>query len=551
MFGFHKICERAMMKEEKRVKELKAMETKEEVDSTKDVIQNSDLVARPLEKLLQMSHVLSLSWQMEILSSQAEYLRKGAWSSNQSSGGLSTGVGIDVSPVHFYTEEEQFDKEDPSRRIRPLAYMAIHFWEVDGRTGKPKLGHLKINNQDNNWNENQYMNDKDKNSESEQFTNHGIMKRLSLEIRAVPLKGLEVSLSGGDSIRAALHGNAMDGSSRKHLMHNVRMLLCSLQNPFELSASDALLAAAVICTERRSLAIWHALEQTKSMNSKGNIVLPEWIQLTLEGGSISVSSKVDYGVASGTMTDKKPVVLLRLSCDSRTGRYIPTFPRAFTLLRQLVCNDTRASELQLLRQSKAMEAGADMKKTTLLNKDATGRAVKDAFSKLQRSIDTLGKRVGVGGDWDEIDPLSSPALRQQSIHQACDDVCLALMSCTGICAIYGVGALALSIAGGTNALPDIAGGPIVSQNGSSYLAVPPLSIVMNQRTQEQEVLLGNGEKLTKICLHRDLCSVTASVTESSLTLYVFDVNTQTDTSTSCKFYHYFSLLRTSFFSSVF
>ena len=535
MFGFHKICERAMMKEEKRVKELKSMDLKENIDS-KDLVQDSDLIARPLDKLLRMSHVLSLSWQMEILSSQAEYLRKGEWSSNQSLGGISEGAGIDVTPVHFYTEEEQFDKEDSSRRIRPLAYMAIHFWEVDGRTGKPKLGHLNIkNNNGDNWSGKKDMNDKDQNSESGQFTNHGIMKRLSLEIRAIPLKGLEVSLSGGDSIRMALNGDDIEGLSGKHLRQNVHKLLCSLQNPFELSASDALLAAVVICAQRRSLAIWQALEQTKSSKSKGNRNLPEWIQLTLEGGSISVAAKIDYDVASDAMNDKMPVILFRLSCDSRTGRYVPIFPRAFALLRQLVCNDIRASDVQLLRQSKAMEAGVDMKKSTLLTKDATGRAVKDAFSKLQRSIDTLGKRVGVGGDWDEIDPVSSPALRLQSIRQACDDVCVALMSCAGICAVYGIGSLALSVAGGTNVLPDIAGGPIVSQNRSSYLAVPPLSIIMNQRTQEQEVRLGNGDKLTKICLHRDLFGITASVTDSSLTLNVFDINTQTDTITSCKF----------------
>lgn len=534
MFGFHKICERAMMKEENRVKMLNDVKKEGESGST-DLVQDADFIARPLDKLLRMSHVLSLSWQMEILSSQAEYLRKGSWSSNESLGGVSQGAGIEVTPVHFYTEEEQFDTEEPSRRIRPLAYMAIHFWEVDGRTGKPRLGHLSIKDEANSWNENQYMNGKDQNSDSGQFTNHGVMKRLSLEIRAVPLKGLEVSLSGGDSIRAALSGNTVEGSSRKHLLHNVRTLLSSLQNPFELSASDALLAAVVICAERRSLAIWQALEQNRSTETKCNRVLPEWIHLTLEGGSISVSAKIDYDVASGNTNDRSPVVLFRLSCDSRTGRYVPTFPRAFTLLRKLACNDTRASDMQLLRQSKAMEARTDTKRSALLNKDTTGRVVKDAFSKLQRSIDALGKRVGVGGDWDDLDILSSPALRQQSIRQACDDVCVALMTCAGVSAVFGMGSLALSVSGGTNALPDIAGGPIVSQDGLSYMTVPPLSIVMNQRTQEQEVRLGNGEKMTKMCMYRDLFGITAGVTDSSLTLHVFDISTQTDSSTSCKF----------------
>jgi hypothetical protein len=109
------------------------------------------------------------------------------------------------------------------------------------------------------------------------------------------------------------------------------------------------------------------------------------------------------------------------------------------------------------------------------------------------------------------------------------------MTCAGVGAVFGVGSLALSVSGGTNALPDIAGGPIVSQDGLSYIAVPPLSIVMNQRTQEQEVRLGNGEKMTKMCMYRDLFGITAGVTDSSLTLHVFDISTQTDNSTSCKF----------------
>lgn len=529
MFRFHKLCERAMAKEENRVSLLRNNFENKEVSDER--INTSEYIARPLEKIFVMSHIFSLSWQMEVLSSQAESLRKGAWSGTHSLSGNVGEAGIEVSTVHFYSEEEQFDKENPSRRIRPLAYMAIHFWEIDGRTGSPKLGHLTTD-------KDEIISSKDgiysvKNTDDWGFVQS--RNRLRLEIRAIPLRGLEVSLSSGESIKKLLLDESDGETRKKYLQEKVTTLLSSLQNPFELSASHALLAAAVICAERRSFSVWQALENTRAAISSGHRLLPRWIQLSVEGGSISVSAHIEYDGLLDECSDRSPVVLFRLTCDSRTGRYVPTFPRATTLLRLLACNDSKASDIQSLRPSKMSDINSESKRSTTIHKELTGRIVKEAFSKLQRSLDTLARRVGVGGEWDDLDPATSPALRQKSILQACDDVCVALLPCAGMCSIYGLGSIALSIAGGTATLPDIAGGPIEPLPGLQFLNTPPISIVLNQHIREEEVILVNGEKVTKMFLDRELCSITATTTDSALTLHLFHIRTQSDSAALRKF----------------
>jgi hypothetical protein len=70
-------------------------------------------------------------------------------------------------------------------------------------------------------------------------------------------------------------------------------------------------------------------------------------------------------------------------------------------------------------------------------------------------MDILGRRAGIGGTWENADPNSSPALRQKSILQACGDVRVSLMTCSAITAVYGVAALAVGVATGTNAVVDM------------------------------------------------------------------------------------------------
>ena len=524
MFGFHRICERAMMQEEVRAKKLK-----DGNDSTKTKNEN-ELVARPLDKLLHMSHVFSLSWQMEILSSQADALRKGTWSNPSSSVGdlssIGVGSGIAVTPVHFFSDDEQFDAEH-GLRIKPLAYMAIHFWQVDDRNGLPKVGPLYLEDDGD---------DRETSFLAMSSSDKGVPERLTLEIRAVPSTGLEVSLSGG---------NEKQGDNT-HLRRNIKQLLSSLQDPFQLSVSDALLCAVVICAERRCRSVTEALLKTRkiqSVDSASGKTLPSWLHLSVECGSISVSVKLSYdGVDTfKEPNDRPPVLLFRLACDSRSGKFVATFPRATSLLRRLACNDPSASEGQLLRQVKsavgASSSASDKRRAAARSNESTGRSVREAFLSLTRSMDILGRRVGVGSEWDDIDPRFSPALREKSIMEACGDVCVSLMTCAGIGAVYGIGALAIGVTGGTNALPDIGGGPVTEkeEGGASFISTPPLSVIMNQQLVEHHASDTNGEKSTTMRLERELCGMTSSVSNEAISLHLFDICVQTDSATSRKF----------------
>lgn len=508
MFGLHRICERAMMQEETRAKK-----SQQDVEHTKANESDRSYLARPLSKLLHMSHVFSLSWQMEILSSQADALRKGSWSS-QNNNAVSTlsKDGIFVTPVKFISENEQFGSDGV--RQKPLAYLAIHFWEVDDRNGKPKVSPLSSKEQG-------------EASCKAMIKFSEVNERLTLEIRAIPNIGLEVSLSGGKSI---------DGDSN-HLRKNVQQLLSSLQDPFQLSASDALLSAVVICAERRCRAVRAALLKHHQLQSKEkDNILPPWLLLTVECGSISVGVQISYAGKiqnNGKDDGRKPVVLFRVACDSRSGKFVAAFPRSMTLLRRLACNDPNACEIQLLRQAKSglasSSSAAERRRVAARAKDSSGRFVREAFLSLTRSIDILGKRVGIGGEWVDVDSSYSSALRDKSVLEACGDVCVALKSCASISAIYGIGNLALGIAGSSDAVPDIGGGPIIAKEGAvPFVSAPPIAIVMNQELVEHKMTDISGEETTIMKLQRELCSISASITPKSMTLHFFDTTTQVD-----------------------
>ncbi len=87
-------------------------------------------------------------------------------------------------------------------------------------------------------------------------------------------------------------------------------------------------------------------------------------------------------------------------------------------------------------------------------RESTGRVVRDAFDALSRSTDTLGRKCGVGGTWNDIDDQSS-SLREKSIDMTCNDVGVALVTCCGMASVFGVAAISLKIAGGVDPVIDM------------------------------------------------------------------------------------------------
>jgi len=89
-----------------------------------------------------------------------------------------------------------------------------------------------------------------------------------------------------------------------------------------------------------------------------------------------------------------------------------------------------------------------------VSREFTGRIVRDAFDALARSTDTLGRKCGVGGDWNDIDAQSA-LLRAKSIDQTCRDVIVSLTNCSAMAAVFGVATMALKIAGGVDPVADM------------------------------------------------------------------------------------------------
>lgn len=411
IFDLHRIGERCMIVEEaicRKVneEEVEATDGKEGDVSDEQTPTVMPVVPRPLYRLFEVAHAFALSLQMELLSSQAEALRRGAWggSSSSSGGGRSSASArggplnecIQVSPAHFFNGNNDRVGAIGDKPF-PIAVMAVHFWSCDDRYGSPKVGDLsdcstvdERSSRENTTTPNQRQDD---NFLPKSDTRGN--KRLSLCIRAVPTVGLVVSLSGGGS------GVENDDSTATtaighHTKRNADKLLSSIQDSFQLSMSDALLAATVLCADRRCQAV------VTSLNNQKINKLPEWIHLEVECGTISVAAVITYPTSSSSKANDKrsPTVLFRLACDSRSGRFVPIFPRSASLLRLLACNDPSSSDVQSLHNASMASAfarsGGTSKRGAADNasRESTGRIVRDAFDALSRSMDTLGRKYG-------------------------------------------------------------------------------------------------------------------------------------------------------------
>jgi hypothetical protein len=378
--------------------------------------------ARPLNALFHTVHSFSLSWQLEVLSAQAQALRRGVWAAAAAADASS----ITVTPVQFF--------DDGSRDV--LGLVSISFWKVDDTYGPPSMADLNIHDKENefipNNNENSTISKKKLPSNSS--------GQLTLSFRAESNIGIRVSLSGAQNIQSCV-----SQERQVQLLATTRELLEAASNPFVLSASDALLAATKICAEWKCQAVMKVLQPDQDRS-----VLPPWISLAMENGNIAVAARISYhGVSIDPQEIHRKTILFRIICDARTGGFVVTFSRSMQLLRRLASNDIQASEPMSMRiaalpPNRRRAAGAN----------STGRIVRDSFDSLTRSLNMLGQRTGVGEHWDDIDDKSA-LLRRRSILTACSDVKSALSKCCGIAALYGLSPIAIAAATGLEAVPDL------------------------------------------------------------------------------------------------
>lgn len=469
MFDLHRIGERAMIVEEaicRKANEAKKIdatattttatsgdENAMEIDGKKVIEEStlSPIIPRPLLRLFEVTHAFSLSLQLEMLSSQAEALRRGAWGGTARVSGVkeTLGDGITVSPAYFFDTETNIDNAADKNNPAPIAVMAIHFWACDYR---PRVGDIICSDEDATCNDkNDSSSIRSANPSQRRDDNYlpasdtKGKERLSLCIRAVPMVGLVVSLSGSSS------ENNMTTESH-HLKRNADKLLSSIQNPFQLSMSDALLAATVLCAERRCHAVVDALNRTKASH------LPPWIHLEVECGSITIAGCISYQHLSSNT--RPPTVLFRLACDSRSGRFVPTFNRSISILRRLACNDPSTSDIQFVSNvamasaQGARQAHGNSFAKKVGERESTGRLVRDAFDALSRSMDTLGRKCGLERV-NESDVLSSKSLMEKSIEQSVDQTWASLITCSGIAAVFGLAGIALKITSGVDPMVDM------------------------------------------------------------------------------------------------
>jgi hypothetical protein len=432
-YDLHRIAAKAMRREEIRYNQGRAtaeiskfgsatLPSNENDDiATADQIESQPPLSRPLQALFHVTHQFLMAWQLEVLSAQAQALRRGVWAATE-------GTSLSVTPVRFY------DNSD--------GHMSISFWKVDDSYGPPSMGDLNRNNNIDNVSTST--------TKTKSTTNRNVAtsstvsepeSQLKLTIRAESTFGIIVSLSGGTSMMSCT------GQRRHKIQATIKNLIQAATNPMALSASDALLAATVLCADFKCHAVVESLQPKSSNGAK---ILPSWIRLSVESGCISVAINVNYhGVSKERLSSFNKSILFHMICDARTGSFVTTFPPSMHLLRQLVCDDIHASAPVALRV-----ASVPINRRRVAGSNSTGRVVREAFDSLIRSMNLLGQRVGVGGLWDDIDDKSY-LLRQRAVQVACVDVKTALMPCCGMSALYGIVPLATGCAVGLDAIPDM------------------------------------------------------------------------------------------------
>lgn len=464
-YDLHRLAALAMTKEEQRAR--KQAEEEESADP-----------ARPLDALFRMSRIFLLSWQLELLSAQAQALRRGIWAAGD-------GNSLEVTPVRF------MDQQTHPEGV--LGVLSISFWRVDDSYGPPTMcdligeegTHGQINN-----------NDQEKSSSSELREYITTTNQLVLCIRADTERGIRVAVSGASALQAS--------DAPEHSKRVARDLLEAASNPLALSASDALLAATRLCGEQKCQATVAALRRD----------LPSWAELRLERCGIVVAADLQYhGIERQTNGDKNRPVLFRIGFDARTGSFVALFSRNTHLLLRLAGNDLQASEAMAVRIAKL-----PANRRRAARSESSGRIVRDAFESLIRSMNNLGQRVGVGGQWDDVDEMS-PSLRERNVGLASRDVRQALISACGIAALYGIAPMAIGGAFGLNAMLDAAGGPLSEKvEGINLISAPPVAILLDQKPRESASTSIDGGSKKKRYLKQKMFALSCLATETGVKL---------------------------------
>ena len=365
-----------------------------------------------LETLFQLCHDFLQSWQFQLLYSQAYSLSKSK---------TNTLPTLTVIQHIAKTNSKQDDSDDENEKY--LNEIILYFWspmeERFASLWKPSIGPLDstltsshVTKTANNKND-----DED-----------GMMdaSRYCLHLVGVPNKGIQVYLTGA----------AYYSSTDYYSKDDVTNVLQHIQNSQQISISHAILAATVICAKQKC----QALVQYYNSSKHNNI---PWMSVSADGGNIVVS----YQQQNSTKT----TVLFRVEVDSKTGNFIVTFPKSYTILYSLLpTNNTATSTTKTANKKK--------QKQQQQQKGLTKRFIKDAVDGLVRSMEVLSKRVGVGvnpttsKNKDEVEVM---LLRERAMDSASVDVQKSLMICSAIAYTYGIGAISLAIASSVQVLPDM------------------------------------------------------------------------------------------------
>ena len=245
-YDLHRLCEETMRREEQYIRQPKSNSPSGRIDQN-DILSK---IPRPLHCLFHVAHAYATSLQLEMLSSQAEALRRGAWSNvvlsdelggrNISKINIDNNDGITVSPICYFENEKNFSKRWPNQ-LAPTSAMAIHFWSCDDRHGTPAIGDLSSgSNYVSGYNNDKIEQESMSATSTVTYTGTGEKnicnyflssgtrgeKRLSLCFRSVPQQGIVVSLSGGINVmqilQSTMNVEEKDSANKSHLRRNVK-----------------------------------------------------------------------------------------------------------------------------------------------------------------------------------------------------------------------------------------------------------------------------------------------------------------------------------------